>query len=556
MTVTARRAALAALATATALGATVLTAPAFAAELPNAQQQGEASAPASASADASKAGGAPKSVEAPASSDASKTELELKDGKLEWGVKQSLREGGEVKVAPEVQQAKGNGGFTFVQDKGSYNTSTDTITATFKGSVRFQGHGDAEHGYKLDVKLSDLKVVIDAKKKVGAITATVTKGSNASATMVIATLEHVENTGSKGGYTFKKITPKLAAGGVEAFTYTDGEKPFKEGEALDLLDFSVKSPTSGQSGDDTGTTTGSTGTTTGGTDTGTGSAGVTTGGDTGATTGDSGKAGGQETAPKLFDGNLDWGLSETFRKYIDNTSGKADVSGGATPFKGGYRFPKDGEGTYDPNTSKLDVTFKGSVRFTANGGKLDLNFSNFKVNVTGKTGTIRAKVTSADKTVLDDALLADLTITDSLKSKDGVVGLSAAPARLAKGAGKAFEFGTNQIVKEGDALDPLTVNIATDKNAKLPDVPSGTGSDKSTDTTGSTGTTATNTTSTTGGTGSTTGGTTTDTTASGSLASTGANTPTGPLLGGAAALIAVGGGAVYAARRRKAGQQG
>ncbi|MGA5128962.1 HtaA domain-containing protein [Streptomyces olivoreticuli] len=540
MTVTARRAALAALATATALGATVLTAPAFAAEAPNAQQQGEASAPASASADTSTAGGAaPKSVEVPPSSEAPKAGQELKEGALAWGVKQSLRDdikSGKIK-AEGASQAKDNGVFTFAEGKGAYDKSTDSVTATFKGSVHFQGYEDAEHGYKLDVKLSDLTVVTAAKGKTGEIRATVTKGSNAPKTVAIATLEYVEHTAREGVHAFKKIPAKLTAAGAEAFTYTGDEKPYKVGDELDSLDFSVKPPTTDQVGDGASQD----------------------GGDKSKGKDDKdnkGKDSKGKAGVELFDGNLDWGLSETFRKYIDNTSGQATVSGGATRFKGGYRFPKDGEGTYDPNTSKLDVTFKGAVRFTANGGKLDLNFSDFKVSVTGKTGTIRAKVTSANKTVLDGALLADLTITDSLKPKDGVVGLSEAPARLAKGAGKAFEFGTNQIVKEGDALDPLTVAVATDKNAKLPDVPSDTGSDKSTDTTGSTGTTATNTTSTTGGTGSTSGGTTTDTTASGSLASTGANTPTGPLLGGAAALIAVGGGAVYAARRRKAGQQG
>ncbi|WKK22267.1 HtaA domain-containing protein [Streptomyces olivoreticuli] len=536
MTVTARRAALAALATATALGATVLTAPAFAAEPPSAQQQGEASAPPSASADASKAGGAaPKSVEVPPSSEAPKAVPELKEGDLAWGVKQSLRDdikSGKIK-AEGASQAKDNGVFTFAEGKGAYDKSTDSVTATFKGSVHFQGYEDAEHGYKLDVKLSDLTVVTAAKGKTGEIRATVTKGSNAPKTVAIATLEYVEHTAREGVHAFKKIPAKLTAAGAEAFTHTGDEKPYKVGDELDSLDFSVKPPTTDQAGDGASQD----------------------GGDKSKGKDDKdnkGKDSKGKAGVELFDGNLDWGLSETFRKYIDNTSGQAVTSSGAQSFKGGYRFSK-GKGSYDATNSSLNAKFAGEVRFTARGGDVDLKLTDLQIDVEGKAGTITATSNRSAKPIP----LAKLALSgDFPKVKDGVVTLSAVPATLTEAGAKAFKFKNDQILKEGDALDPLTVAVATDKNAKLPDAPSGTGSDKSSDTTTSTGTTATNTTSTTGGTGSTTGGTTTDTTASGSLASTGANTPTGPLLGGAAALIAVGGGAVYAARRRKAGQQG
>ncbi|GAA0362910.1 HtaA domain-containing protein [Streptomyces blastmyceticus] len=556
MTVTARRAALAALATATALGATVLTAPAFAAEAPSAQQQGEASAPASASADTSTAGGAaPKSVEVPPSSEAPKAGQELKDGKLEWGVKQSLRDDikkdGEI-ARTDVEQAKDNGNFTFVQEKGTRDGTSGAITSTFKGGVHFQGHRKADGAYKLDVKLSHLEIVTPTKTKDGEIKADVTKGG-ATVRVAIATLGHAEPSVTGGVHTFLNIPATLTEAGAKAFEYTDQDKPdsekevkpYKKGDALDPITFSAKSAASGQSD--------------GGANQGGDSAGQA-GGNEGQDGGEKHKAGGQKADTKVVDGNLDWGLSETLRKYVDDSNGKATVSGGAERFKGGYRFTK-GEGAYDAKASKLDVTFKGAVRFIGHGGKLDLQFTDFKLNVTGKTGKVSAKVTSEKDTVLDNKVtLAELTVVDPLELKDGVLGLSKLPAKLAEGAGAAFKFGGRDIAKEGDALDPLTANVATVNGAKLPGVPSDTGSDKSsdksTDTTGSTGTTATNTTSTTGGTGSTTGGTTTDTTASGSLASTGANTPTGPLLGGAAALIAVGGGVVYAARRRRVNQQG
>lgn len=539
MTATARRAALAALATATALGATVLTAPAFAAEPP---KQGEASAPV----DASKLGGASKPVEAPSSNDASR--LELKDGKLEWGVKQSLRDdikGGKVTVTG-APQAKDGGVFTFGEGKGTDDKSTGVATVTFKDGVHFQG--DAEHGYKLDLKLSDLKVVTATKEKKGEITATVTKnGGKPQENVVIATLEHVDRSTKGGVHTFKKISAKLTAAGAEAFAHTDGEKPYKEGDELDSLDFSVKAATAEPT--DNGGSTGNEGNNTG-------NQGGANGGEQGKDTENKGKEGEQKAPAKVVDGNLDWGLSDTFRKYIDNTSGKATVSGGAKRFKEGYRFSK-GSGSYNATDSSLKAKFAGEVRFTARGGDVDLKLTDLQVEVKGKTGTVTATTNRSTEPIP----FAKLALPgDFPKAKDGVVTLSAVPATLTPEGAAALTFKNDTIVKSGDALDPLTVNVATDKNAKLPDMPSDTSSDKSTDTTTNTGATATNTSTTTGGTGSTatTGGTATatDTTASGTLASTGANTPTGPLLGGAAALIAVGGGAVYAARRRKAGQQG
>ncbi|MFI1796117.1 HtaA domain-containing protein [Streptomyces sp. NPDC020379] len=529
MTVTARRAALAALATATALGATVLTAPAYAAEAPHAQPKADAP-------------------------------TQLTEGKLTWGVKKSLRE--DIKtnglITPTgVQQAKDNGEFTFTEDKASYDTSTQAISATFKGSVQFQGHQKADKSYKFDLKLSDLEVVTAPKSQgKGSIKATVTKDGKETKKVQIATLDYVEHGVADAPYSFEKIAAKLTKAGAEAFTHEgeDGKKeePYKAEEEIDPIAFSGAKAVTGEP-TDKGNNAGNQGNE----GKNNGNTGGANGGQNGKDSGDANKEDSQKAETKVVDGNLDWGLSETLRKYVDDSNGKATVSGGAERFKGGYRFTK-GEGKYVAKDSTLDVTFKGAVRFTGHGSKLDLQFTDFKLNVTGKTGTVSAKVTSDSDTVLaDKATLAELTVVDPLELKDGVLGLSKLPAKLAKGAGKAFKYGSRDIVKEGDALDPLTANVATVNGAKLPDMPSDTGSDKSTDTTGNTGATATNTSTTTGGTASTGGtATATDTTASGALASTGANTPTGPLLGGAAALIAVGGGAVYAARRRKAGQQG
>ncbi|MGW1072650.1 HtaA domain-containing protein [Streptomyces sp. NPDC002537] len=526
MTVTARRAALAALATATALGATALSAPAFAVEAP--QTEGA-------------------------------QQLVVKSGTLKWGVKESFRSyvgksGGEIKVDDGAKQAPKNGPFTFVKGEGSYDTAHHAASTTFKGSVRFLGHGG-----ELDLKFSDLKVKIAEGGEKGSITADVTSGDETRDDVAIAAIDMkgVRATDKAGTMTFAKIPVKVTAEGAKVFSYK-GSSFYKEGEQFDDATLALKTAPAepkkdeGKETKDQGTQTdGDTSTKDQGTQTSGGAGGKDQG--TGQTGGDA-TGGAQQPAPgKLVDGNLDWGLKESFRKYIDRTSGKAEVSDGAKSFKGGYRFPK-GKGEYNAEKSSLDVKFEGAVRFTAHGGDLDLKFSAFHVNVASRTGKIIADVTSNGK-LTSNVELATFEVTDSLKPKDSVVALSAAPAKLTEAGTKAFVYKQDSFYKAGDSLDPVTVAVATDDKAKLPDVPSDAGSE--TGTTGgttSTTTTATNTAASTGGSttgGSTTGGTATDTTASGSLASTGADVPTGPILGGAAALVVAGGAAVYATRRRR-----
>ncbi|MCC3767557.1 HtaA domain-containing protein [Streptomyces sp. UNOC14_S4] len=547
MTVTARRAAIAALATATALGATVLTAPAYAVD-----------------AATTTTGGGQQQTQDLKKKDQKENPKELEVGTLQWGVKKSLRDDlagtqGKINTADGAKRLGGSGEFTFAE--GTSVKTAEAITTTFKGSVQFQGHKKADKSYALDVKLSGLKVVTDAAQgKAGKIMADVTNAGGKHEGVELAKLDDVTATAADGTYALKDISAKLTQAGADAFTYKDEKgaevKPFKQDDALDRLSFKVKQPVQTPDPADGKTTDGATGGNGGAT------AGQTGGSDAGTTSGNT--TGGDDKAKsvKLTDGNLDWGLSETFRKYIDSHNGKAEPTDGAKSFSGGYRFPK-GKGTYIEKDKKLDATFDGVVRFTANGAGLDLKFSGLKVEVTGKTGKIIADVTSktdnkapAKKTVE----LAALTIDeDALKAKDGVVTLSAVPATLAKGGEDVFRYGQDDIVAKGATLDPVTISVAVDKNAKLPDVPSGntsesgtTGGDTGT-TTG--GTTATNTTATTGG--STTGGAAAnDTTANGSLAKTGADLPTGPILGGAAALIVGGGAAVFVARRRRAQQQG
>ncbi|MEV4923606.1 HtaA domain-containing protein [Streptomyces roseoverticillatus] len=554
MTVTSRRA-LAALATATVLGATALTVPAFAADAPG------------------KAGEAPKTV--------------LKEGTLEWGVKESFRKyltlpfvHGETKVADGAKQAEKNGVFTFTGGEGKQDPASQAMTAAFKGSVHFLGHpkrGSA--GFDLDITLADVHLTPDAKSggKKGSITADVTTGDGKKqddvriAALDLSGVKSVD--GTDGVKTYAKIPVKLTAEGSKVFTY-EGNPFYKEGDDLDPATLSVKesaeeSPkkdegtqTDDGSTSDNGTQTDGGTKTSGGTQTSGGSAS-----DKGSKTGEGAKEENKEenkAGTDIADGNLDWGVKKSFLEYLAKpmAAGKAEAGDDARKSGDNFRFVK-GQGKYDAAAGTLNATFTGSVHFTAHNGALDLKFSGLKVEASSKGGTLSADVTSKDsagKTKSSRVDLAKLQIAaDALKAKDGVVLLSKVPATLTDGGAEAFSYTdkqgtTTKYYTSGTALDPVTIAVATKEGAKLPDVPADTGTG-STGTTGSTGSgttaTTTGTANTTGGAATTGGGTATgDTT---SLASTGANTPTAPLLGAAGALVLAGTGAVFATRRRGRG---
>lgn len=483
-------------ATATVLGATALTVPAHAAP----------------------AADAPK--------------LDLKDGTLEWGVKESFRGyvtgpigGGRLEVADGAKQAAGNGAFTFTDGTGTYDTSTHAVATTFKGSVRFLAHakGDA---WELDLKLADLK--LSTQGRTGSITADVTAAGKTENDVAIASLDlsAVRPGGGAGGaMTFANIPAKLTAGGAKAFAYhKDGKviEFYKEGQALDPATLTVKAAGGGQQPSPRPTATQ------------TPSPKPTVQPKPSATPTPTVKPTRQPGGSgNVLDGNLDWGVKKSFRDYVTGpiAGGKAELSAGAVKSGDGYRFPK-GRGTYDAKASSLDAAFTGAVRFTGHEGQLDLKFSDLKVKANGTTGTLLADVSAKARatgkvTRTDDMPLAKLKLpAGALKAKNGVVSLSAVPATLTAQGAKAFD----NMYKEGQALDPLTAAVSVGKNAKLP-----AGTDQSAVAAGPA-----------GGSGGVTGGT-----GSAALAATGADTPTGPLLGGAAALLLAGGAAVYAARRRQ-----
>ncbi|MGI5337603.1 HtaA domain-containing protein [Streptomyces sp. CA-181903] len=663
MAVTQRRTAFtAAVATAIALGATVLTLPARAAG------------------------------EEPDAAAKQPTGFQLKDATLTWGIKESFRQyvtgkeaDGTIRVADGAEQADGNGAFTFSGGKGTYDREKHSFTTAFKGSVRFLGHAKGEGKKKhwdLDVKFSDLKVIGEGGK--GRVTADVTTSGKTRDDVTLATLDLAKgesagknekdekdgkgdkaekdekktekkadksdngnkgDKGDKGGKdhakddsksdakdakkdaksddkadgkndvpALAKVPASLTADGAKALTYKK-HSVYKTGASLDNLSLSVKqsaplplpddhepapipskkpapdsdkvpapkpkepsepkktpeskeTPSSEskpegvdegkvwgpeeeslvpRTGDPKGGTEG-----TGGSSASPGTTGSTGSSETPGTTGSTGSSTEQSNQlaadSTVYDGRLDWGVSQAFRTAITGSpaNGKIEVSGGAEQRDTGFRFTK-AKGKYDTAKSQLvTAEFEGSVRFlayqTEKGAEVEVTVSKLKIDGAKKQlwGHVSNKV-GGKPAFEGDVALADLLYTDSLTAANGVVTLNTVQATLTEDGKKALTIRGFKPNKS-DGLDPVTAKIAVNKDAKLDDDSTGTNTD---------GTSPSGTGTGTSGTGSSS-GTGTGTGTDDSLAHTGNDTPTGPLVGSAAALVLAGGTAVWTARRKSA----
>ncbi|MFJ3584125.1 HtaA domain-containing protein [Streptomyces sp. NPDC090127] len=494
----------AAVATAAALGASVLALPALAADGPD-----------------KAAGGSPV--------------MELKEGTLDWGFKESFRTylaspmaQGKTTVAGGAKQAANNGVFTFVDGTGTYDTGTHATANSFKGSVHFEAH----HGV-LDITLSDVKLSTKGTAApTGEITAdTVTKANDGTFVtrddVAIAALDMTAvrpGQGAGGAMVFKDIPAKLTKAGAEAFAGF-----YQEGAALDPATLTVKAG-GGPKPTPTKTTT----------PTPTPKPTRTTAPPTAAPTTAAPTTAPTTGTPSVLNGKLTWGVKESWRSYVVNTcGGKATTTGGATKNGAVYDFAL-GSGTWDAKARETDAAFTGTVRFECAAHTIDLAISDVKVKADGSSGTVVADVTTAKGTRNDVTFAAlDLAKAD-YAAKNGVVTLTNVPATLTKDGAAQFAGPNGEaFYTPGTAIDPVTVALTVDKDATLP----------STTTGGTTGGTSGG----GSGGGSTAGGSTTvggTVGGSGALAATGADLPTGALLGAAGATAAAGAAVVLAVRRR------
>ncbi|MFD8970118.1 HtaA domain-containing protein [Streptomyces sp. NPDC059568] len=519
----------AAIATAAALGASAFAIPALAAGAP-------AAAPA-----------AP--LAAPGAAPGAAPQLELKDGTLDWGLKESFRRyvtgiaGGTIAAADGATQATGNGPFTFSNGTGTYDPATHNVTTDFDGIVRFTS---TAHGF--DIKLADVKLVTEGTA--GAIEADVTLNGATQDDIELASIDlaGIRPETANGSMVFRDIPAKLTADGAKAFNGM-----YAEGTELDKATLAVAYSTPSPSPTPTLTPP-----------TPTPSVTPPTEPPTEPPTGEptpSPTISASETPPAaedgaIVDGNLDWGVKESFRSYVTGpiANGKVELGDGAAQSGAAYRFP-EGTGSFDADAQTLSASFGGTVRFLgheeAGAYVLDLKLGGLRVEVADGKGTLVADVATKDRethevATYEDLSFATLDLPDGeLAAEDGVVTLSAVPATLTADGTKAF----GGMYPAGTDLDKLTLAVSLDDNANLPDGTGGTdgGTGGTGGTSGGTGGSGT-----VGGSGTAGGGTVGGSTA---LASTGSDIPTGALLGTAGAIAAAGAAAVFVARRRGMAQE-
>ncbi|MDT0306233.1 HtaA domain-containing protein [Streptomyces sp. DSM 44917] len=167
-------------------------------------------------------------------------------------------------------------------------------------------------------------------------------------------------------------------------------------------------------------------------------------------------------AVALGEGTLDWGVKESFRRYVTGpiAGGSATAADGAeTNEDGTYRFT-GGTGTYDTATHAVRAAFGGSVRFEGHHGALDLRLSGLEVITEGTSGSLVADVTVAGETTEDVAFASlDLTGVAPGRGEGGALVFAGIPAALTEGGAEAFEFSGNPMYPVGTELDPATLTV-------------------------------------------------------------------------------------------------
>ncbi|RBM15881.1 HtaA domain-containing protein [Streptomyces sp. PT12] len=163
----------------------------------------------------------------------------------------------------------------------------------------------------------------------------------------------------------------------------------------------------------------------------------------------------------LTDGTLDWGVKESFRRYITGpiAHGSATAADGAEATESGFRFT-GGTGSYDLATHAVDTEFDGSVHFVGHGGLLDLKLSAPRVVTEGTEGTLVTDVTIAGETT-EGVEFAELDLTGVApgSGEGGALVFADIPATLTAEGAEAFSYNGTPMYAEGTALDPATLTV-------------------------------------------------------------------------------------------------
>ncbi|GAT81162.1 hypothetical protein STXM2123_1863 [Streptomyces sp. F-3] len=471
---------------------------------------------------------------------AAAAETPLSGYELTWGIKESYRTyvvryaAGTFTTTDGASQAADNGAFTFTHGQGTYDRTTHTVRLAFKGTLTAES---TRHGFKRT--LSDFRY----DSGTGILTADLTEDDGETrqdvpfAEVAAPTGQNMTDlattlTEEAGAFLGSPSYAGAAGDPLSVVRKQETTSPSPspdESETFSPKPSSSPTPSASPSVSETSSASPKP----------TASASRST-----KPTASSKPSGSTAPAPAegdIVDGRLTWGVKESFRTYVVGpvAKGRITTSDGASQASGNGVFTfTDATGTYDTKAGTLSASFKGSVTFKGHPGEggyeLDLTLSNIRVVLDRGTGTLTADVTRlGEKT--QDVVLAELKAgSTALVAVDDVITLNKVTATLT--AAGAEEFGG--FYGQGTALDPVDLSVALTEGAELPSGNGGSGGGSGTPD-GSGGT---------GGTGSTTGGTGG---IGGSMASTGSDVPVTALGTAAAAAVAAGAGVLFAVRRRR-----
>lgn len=364
----------------------------------------------------------------------------VQGGRLDWGIKSSFQSyvtGPLSKGGFKLKSGAATVGgslFRFHSATGSYDPESGSFGAAFTGGVTFQGHQKPDGSYELDLTVSRPTVEISGGR--GTLYVDVT--GKAKDTGAVSTASRVPfATLGLGGIDMKGGGSPIALTNVPTTLTAEGAKSFAgyytAGTRLDPVSLSVdvKAPAE---------------------------RGATPSGQPSA------PAESPQAAGAFTDAAVDWGVRRTFREYVTGSvgQGKWTLAEGAQDGGALFRFPQ-GKGTYDGRKGTLDAVFAGTVRFT--GAHLDLTLGKVSVTVDGGKGVLTADVVTPTETRNAVALVEFDAKT--LKTEGGLATLTEAPATLTEGGSQAF----NAMYKAGTEMDPVSLSVALDANAKLPALP-------------------------------------------------------------------------------------
>jgi hypothetical protein len=440
----------------------------------------------------------------------------LADQWLAWGVKSSFTgyvtgpvAGGEA-VAADGATPEADGTFRFPALEG-LTADADGIEAAFTGSVRFTGHDGV-----LDVSLSDLRLLVEGDTGVVVADVASRPFGSVSAPQPVETFDDLQ----VATLDLTAVVPIDAGGGLAAWvdvpaTLTEAAVPAFAGSypadtALDPLSFTLAAaegtvPVADPAPEAPAPTPPAEPEAP---EAPAGGADVEASRDLTAAPAAPAlpQAPAAPAAPTVLGapvsitgGFLDWGVKETFRRYITGNiaQGSIQTSGGASANADGtFRFPARAQGDADVETSQVAAAFDGTVSFSGHGHHgqgsdlLQLSISNIRIDTSAGGGTLVADVVSlplegditdpqagGEPTTYADVALADLgTVSPVAAGDDGAAWLDV-PATLTAAGVPAF----SDFYTAGTALDPVSYTLTLSSVPDLPDPPPPGGGDQGDD---------------------------------------------------------------------------